>query len=76
MLQNCAFGLGLDIWNNGKSPESGEGRASLYMGVRTPVLVMVHFRFREASQRTTLEEDEDAWPGSDAVALPLAGAPF
>ncbi len=42
------------------------------MGDRTPVLVIVHFRLREASQRTTLEEDEDACPGSEAVALPLA----
>lgn len=60
MLQNCAFGLGFDIWKRGRSPESGDGRASLYMGERTPVLVIVHFRLREASQRTTLEEDEDA----------------
>ncbi len=41
------------------------------MGDNTPVFVIVHFKLREASQRTTLDEDEDACPGSDAVALPL-----
>ena len=38
------------------------------------MLVMVHFRLREASQRTTLEDEEDACPGSDPLALPLAPA--
>lgn len=58
MLQNPAFGLGFEIWKRGRSAESGEGKASLYIGERTPVLVMDHFKFREASQRTTRDEEE------------------
>jgi hypothetical protein len=41
------------------------------MGEMTPVFAMVHFRFREASQRTMRDEGEEEWPGSEAVALPL-----
>ena len=33
--------------------------------------MIVHFRLRDASQRTTLEEEEEAWPGSEAVDFPL-----
>lgn len=71
MLQNVAFGFGLEIWKSGRSAESGEGRASLYIGESTPVFVIVHLRLREASQRTTLEAEGPEWPGSEAVALPL-----
>jgi len=70
MLQKAAFGLGFDIWKSGRSGESGEGRESLYMGEMTPVLAMDHLRFLEASQRTTREEEEEEWPGSEAEALP------
>jgi hypothetical protein len=59
MLQNAALGLGLEIWNNGRSGESGEGRESLYIGEMTPVLAIDHLRLREASQRTTRDEAEE-----------------
>ena len=59
MLQNAAFGLGFDIWKSGRSGESGAGRESLYMGEITPVLAMDHLRLREASQRTTRDEEEE-----------------
>jgi len=59
MLQNAALGLGLDIWKSGRSGESGDGSESLYIGEMTPVLAMDHFRFRDASQRTIREEDEE-----------------
>jgi hypothetical protein len=71
MLQNPAFGFGFEIWKSGRSGESGEGKESLYMGDMTPVFAIDHFRFREASQRTTRElEEEPVWPGSEAEALP------
>ena len=35
------------------------------MGERTPVLVMDHFKFLDASQRTTREPPVE-WPGSEA----------
>lgn len=59
MLQNAALGFGFEIWNNGRSAESGEGSDSLYMGEMTPVLAIDHLRLREASQRTTREPDDD-----------------
>ena len=34
------------------------------------MLAMDHLRFREASQRTTREADEEEWPGSEAEAFP------
>lgn len=40
------------------------------MGDMTPVFAIDHLRFREASQRTTRAEDEDEWPGSDALDFP------
>lgn len=60
--------MGLEIWNRGCSDGSDvgflacdgsaegsiEGKVSLYEGDTTPVLVMVHFRFLEASHRTAL----------------------
>lgn len=73
MLQWVAFGFGFEIWNKGRSAESGDGRESLYIGDMTPVFAMVHLRFRDASQRTTRDEAEP-WPGSDAFGLPVAGA--
>ena len=42
------------------------------MGEMTPVLAMDHLRLRDASQRTTREAAEAAWPGSDADALPAS----
>lgn len=58
MLQKAAFGFGFEIWKSGRSAESGEGRESLYIGERTPVFAMDHFRFLEASQRTTRDEED------------------
>ena len=34
------------------------------------MFVIDHFKLREASQRTTRDEEEDEWPGSDAVVFP------
>lgn len=39
------------------------------MGEITPVLVMVHLRLRDASQRTTREEPLVPCPGSDVEPL-------
>jgi hypothetical protein len=43
------------------------------MGDMTPVFAIDHFRFREASQRTTREALEEPCPGSDAEDLDPLG---
>ena len=72
MLQKLALGLGLEIWNSGRSGESGDGKESLYIGEMTPVFVIDHLRFRDASHLTIREEEELLWPGSEADAFPFA----
>ena len=39
------------------------------MGEMTPVLVIDHFRFREASHRTMRGDEAEPWPGSEAEPL-------